>query len=295
MTTPPNFLGLDDRLSKYARSRYAVLPVPCEQTVSYRCGTADGPGAIIEASQQVELVDEELRIEFARPGVATLPAVTPHDDPAETVRRIHAAALQAVCDGKWLLTLGGEHSLTAPCVRAVVEAGGPVGVLQIDAHADLRASYDGTPHSHAAVMRRVLEIDGVEALAQVGIRSFSPEELADCPDRLDAAITPRVIREDPDWIGRVLGLLPENLPVYVTIDIDGLDPSIAPGTGTPEPDGLTWQQATDLLRTVCSCREVLGADLVEVRPLGDNHVTEFLAARLACKLIAWTRRPPDIR
>jgi agmatinase len=291
MTTPLNFLGLEPPLSDYARSRYAVLPVPCEQTVSYRGGTAGGPAAIIEASQQVELVDEELRIEFAKPGVATLPAVRPHDDPAETFRRVHAAALQAVCDGKWLLTLGGEHSLTTPCVRAVVESGGPVAVLQIDAHADLRASYDGTDHSHAAVMRRVLEIDGVEALAQVGIRSFSPEELADCPDLIDAAITPRVLRNAPDWIDRTLGLLPANLPVYVTIDIDGLDPSIAPGTGTPEPDGLTWPQATDLLRILCTQRQVLAADIVEVRPLGDNHVTEFLAARLACKLIAWTQRP----
>lgn len=293
MTAEPNFLGIEPPLNDYATARYAVLPVPFEQTVSYRRGTADGPGAIIEASQQVELLDEELRIEFASPGVATLPAVQACEDPAAMMDRIYQAARGAMADEKWLLTLGGEHSLTAPCVRAATDRLGPLAVLQIDAHADLRDRYDGTPYSHAAVMRRVLEIDGVEALAQVGIRSFSPEELADCPDRLDAAVTPRLIREEPDWMDHVLDRLPANLPVYVTIDIDGLDPSIAPGTGTPEPDGLTWLQATDLLRTVCTKRTVVGADVVEVRPLGDHHVTEFLAARLACKLIAWTQTNTD--
>jgi len=279
---PDNFLGLPPELSDPASSRYAVLPVPYEGTVSYETGTAAGPAAIIRASQQVEWYDEELGGEFCAAGVTTLPAVHAADDPAEQMRRVHAAALPHVRAGKFLLTLGGEHSITAPLVRAVAEVHGPLSVLQIDAHADLRDRYGGTPHSHACVMRRVLET--ATRVCQVGIRNVSAEECRDCGPQVAQFITPEVIRRDARWINRALSLLGET--VYLTVDIDGLDPSIAPGTGTPEPDGLTWRQAADLVRRVCRERRVLAADIVEVRPIPPHHVTEFVAAKLAYKIIA---------
>jgi agmatinase len=170
-------------------------------------------------------------------------------------------------------------------VRLAAEVFGGVSVLQIDAHADLRDRYDGEKLSHACVMRRVLETTG--RIAQVGVRSYSPEEAAECPTQISRLITPEIIRCEPDWIERTLSLLSET--VYLTVDIDGLDPSIAPGVGTPEPDGLTWPQATALLRRLCAERRVVAADIVETRPIPPNHVTEFLAARLAGKIIAYSQ------
>lgn len=286
---PPgvSFLGLTGRLSDPATARYAVLPVPYEGTVSYKTGTAAGPAAILEASMQVETFDDELRAEFIDAGVATYPAVEPADNPAEQMRRVRAAAEPILRAGKFLLTLGGEHSITAALVAATTAVHGALTVLQIDAHADLRDRYDGSEYSHACVMRRVLGL--AERICQVGIRNFSLEESRDCPDQVARLITPAVIASDPNWVNRALGLLGPAKKVYLTIDIDGLDPSIAPGTGTPEPGGLTWPQTLELVRAVCTRRTVVAADIVEVRPIPPNHVTEFLAARLAYKIVAYTQ------
>jgi agmatinase len=284
---PATFLGLTGRLADPATARYAVLPVPYEGTVSYKTGTAAGPAAILDASTQVETFDEELRREFIDAGVATYPAVKAARDPAEQMRRVRAAAEPILRAGKFLLTLGGEHSITAPLVAAATAVHGALAVLQIDAHADLRDRYDGSEHSHACVMRRVLEM--TDRLCQVGIRNFSLEESRDCPQQVARFITPAVMASDPRWVDRALALLGEDRKVYLTIDIDGLDPAIAPGTGTPEPGGLSWPQTLELVRAVCTRRTVVAADIVEVRPIPPNHVTEFLAARLAYKIVAYTQ------
>jgi len=250
MGTGRNFLDLPAELADPRSARYAVLPVPYEATVSYAKGTAAGPQAIIEASWQVEYLDEELGIEFARAGVATCEPVAPADSPDEQMRRVRAAAEPIVRAGKFLLTLGGEHSITAPIVSAVADHHGEISVLQLDAHADLRDSYEGTRHSHACVMRRM-------------------------------------VAEDADWIDKALALLGRK--VYVTVDVDVFDPAAAPGVGTPEPGGLGWYSVLSLLRRVCAEREVVAADVVETRPIPPSNVTEFLAARLACKIIAYTQ------
>ena len=280
------FLGLDVAHADAASARYAVLPIPYEGTVTYEAGTAAAPAAIIRASQHVELFDEELGGEFFAPGIATCLPVEPAAQPVQQMQRIQRAAQSLLSGGKFVLALGGEHSITAPLVRAATEAHGRLSVLQIDGHADLRDTYDGTKHSHACVMRRVLEIaDGV---CQVGIRSYSREELERCRPQVERFITPHRIAAEADWIDRALEMLGET--VYVTVDADGLDPSIAPGVGTPEPGGLTWQQVTALLRRVCAKRKVVAADITEVRPIPPNHITEFVAARLAYKIIAYTQR-----
>lgn len=279
------FLGLAPAYRDPETARYAILPIPYEGTVCYGKGTVRGPEAIIDASPQMEMYDEELRDEFFQVGVATWPAVQPADEPGEQMRRVRAAADTIVQEGKFLLALGGEHGITAPLVQAVAGHYGPISVLQIDAHADLRDSYDGTRYSHACVMRRVLET--TTSICQVGVRSFTREECDQCPEQINALITPDMINDNPKWIAQVLDML--SWTVYITIDIDGLDPSIAPGTGTPEPGGLTWRQVTRLLREVCTSRQVVAADIVEVRPIPPNHTTEFLAARLAYKIIAYTQ------
>ena len=280
-----NFLNLPDELSDPRTARFFILPAPYEGTVSYATGTGDGPSQIIAASEQVELFDDELKAEFFQCGVATLPPVPPADTPEEEMRRLAKAADPIIQAGKFLLTLGGEHSISYPLVKAAAQAHGEISVLQIDAHADLRDVYKDSRHSHACIMRRVLEI--TPRIAQVGIRNFSKEEFEACPQQVANFITPRVIRSDPKWIERTLSLLGEK--VYITVDIDGLDPSEAPGTGTPEPGGLRWLELCDLLRRVFAERQVVSADIVEVRPLPPSNQTEFLAARLAYKLIAYAQ------
>jgi len=281
----PRFMNLPDELSDPGKSAYAVLPVPYEGTVSYMKGTADGPAAILNASAQVEEFDDELRGEFISAGIMTCDPVPPADDPPEQMARVRDAARPIAQAGKFLLALGGEHSITAPLVQTVAEKYGKISVLQIDAHADLRDSYGGTRHSHACVMRRVLET--TDSICQVGIRNFSREEHESCPAQMRNLISPAVVQSDPRWMQKAVAMLREK--VYVTVDIDGFDPAYAPGTGTPEPGGLAWGQVIGLLRRVCTERQVVAADIVEVAPLAGTRVTEFLAARLAYKIIAYTQ------
>lgn len=282
-TLPDNFLGLGPRESDYRKARYAVLPIPYDATTSFLVGTRDGPRAIITASQQTELFDEGLGRESIDAGVATLDPIHPDArGPRETLAGIYDTARKVVRDGKFLLSLGGEHSVTAPLVRAVLGKHKKLSVLQIDAHADLRDTYQNSPDSHACVMRRVHDL-GVPAVA-VGIRNYSAEEAAFIRAESKPVFSARACRGAGDgWIESALSSLTDT--VYVTIDIDGFDPAFAPGTGTPEPGGLDWYQVTDLLAAVAQSRRIVAADVVEVRPIPPSVVTEFLAAKLAYRII----------
>lgn len=286
ITVPGNFMGLPGRLGEYDFARYVVLPIPYDATTCYKAGTRNGPAAIIDASQQVEWFDEELLEEFVQAGIATMGAVEAVvDSAAAQMQRIREVAGPIVGDGKFLLSLGGEHSVSAPLIELVHQRHPGLCVLQIDAHADLRDQYQGSRHSHACVMRRAYETTG--KLVQVGIRNLAREEHDFLTAKGMKLFSPQVIASEPDWIDQVLSRLTG--PVYITVDVDGFDPGVAPGTGTPEPGGLTWQQGLSLLRRVCAEREVVAGDIVEVLPLPGNHVTEFMAARLAYKLIAYTQ------
>ncbi|MGD8451055.1 MAG: agmatinase [Phycisphaerae bacterium] len=285
-TVPDNFLGLAGRDADYRRARYAVLPIPYEATTTYGIGTRDGPRAILTASQQVELYDEALGRSVPRSGVATLePLEADARGPAEMVQRVYRAARRVLRDGKFLISLGGEHSITAGLVRAVRQQYRDLCVLQIDAHADLRDEYQGSPHSHACVMRRVHEM-GVSVVG-VGIRNYSAGEARFIRTAKPALFSARHCHEQPGWIDDVVAALGQH--VYLTIDLDGFDPACAPGTGTPEPGGLTWFQVTDLLAAVARKRQIVAVDCVEVRPLPGNNVTEFLAARLIHHLLGLLR------
>lgn len=280
--SPDNFLALDDLSSDYASARFVILPIPYDATTSYSPGTRDGPRAIITASQQVELYDEGLGRDSTAQGIATLPPLTPVlTSPDAMMKQVYRAARPIMTAGKFLFILGGEHSITAPAVQAVAERYKKLSVLQIDAHADLRASYQGSPCSHASVMRRIHD-QGVACVA-VGIRNYSREEADFIARSKSLVLSTRDCEDNPDWIGRAVAGLSD--AVYVTIDIDGFDPAFAPGTGTPEPGGLNWRQVTDLLAAVARARRIVAADVVEVRPIPPNQVTEFLAARLCYRII----------
>ncbi|MDR1484761.1 MAG: agmatinase [Planctomycetaceae bacterium] len=282
-----SFFRLPKELSDPATAKFLIQPVPYEGTVSFLKGTLHGPDAILSVSDQVEHFDEELLFDMTRAGVATLPSIPPANSPEEEFDRIYQTVRERNLfqRGRIPIFLGGEHSITPPIVRVACEVYDEISVLQFDAHADLRDSYTGTKYSHGSAMRRVLEY--TPNLVQVGIRSFSEEEVRDCPDRVKRFITPALLVKDYSFcLDQILHKLTEQ--VYITVDIDAFDPSFAPGTGTPEPGGLSWREVTDILRHVCNAKNIVGIDIVEVAPLGGNNVvTEFMAARLAGKLMAY--------
>lgn len=279
---PDGFLGLDGREADYGEARFAVLPIPYDATASFSAGARDGPRAIIAASRQLEDYDVELGRESYRAGIATLDPLEPDARGPEAMHeRIYKVARRIVRGGKFLIGLGGEHGVTPALVRAARGRYRQLSVLQIDAHADLRDTYHDSPYSHACVMRRVHEL-GVRTVA-VGVRSYSRAEARFIRSTHKKIIPARACQAGSDWIADALRSLGD--PVYVTIDIDGFDPAYAPGTGTPEPGGLDWHQVADLLAAVADQRRIVGADVVEVRPLPPSTVTEYLAAKLIYRII----------
>lgn len=286
-----NFLGIEPAFSAYPQARAAVLPVPFEATTTYVQGTSRGPEAIINASHNVELYDEELGRETYRLGIATLEPVEVADVPFErAAERIAAAARRVIADGKLLVSLGGEHSITPPLVDACASVAGRLSVLQLDAHSDLRDSYGGTPHSHACAMRRVTER---HPAVQVGIRSLCVEEA----DLLRAgghhvffahqmAAEPSTsLGPGPSWMDHALALLGEK--VYLTIDLDYFDPSLIPAVGTPEPGGPGWYDTLRFLRRVASARRIVAMDIVELCPIEGQVVSDFTAAKLIYRLMGY--------
>jgi len=281
-TAADNFLALNAREANYKTARFALLPIPYDATASFGVGAREGPRAIITASQQLEDYDKELGRESYRAGIATLAPLEPDArGPHAMAERIYKAARKIVRDGKFLIGLGGEHSISAGLVRAVHTRHKRLSVLQIDAHADLRDTYQASPFSHACVMRRIHDL-GVGVVG-VGIRSYSAEEARFIRSAGIRVFSARTCHESDGWIDDVVAAL--GPAVYVTVDIDGFDPAYAPGTGTPEPGGLNWYQVTDLLAAIARARRIVAADVVEVRPLPPNTVTEYLAARLIYRLI----------
>jgi agmatinase len=290
MMTPDNFLGLDAEFSSFERARVLVLPIPFEATVSYGGGTADGPAAIIVASQQVELYDREVDREPALAyGVHTLPALDLPDAPDAAVGVIQAAVATAARTGKFVVGLGGEHTVSVGVGRGLLDAlGGPLTVVQLDAHSDLRDQYEESPYSHACIARRLLDDPAIEQVLQLGIRSVCPEEVAfvrQHPQRARVWYAEQV--HDGTWrdefIERVQGRR-----IFLTIDVDGLDPSIVPATGTPEPDGLTWPEALAILRTLTQHASVIGMDCVELAPSPGLHMADFAVAKLIYKAISYS-------
>jgi agmatinase len=285
MGLPPNFGGLDEPFSALDTASAVILPVPYDFTVTYQPGTRWGPRAIITASQNMEVWDDELGPTY-RKGIHTLPDVEPTARGPEAMCERVEHAVGWILDRKKLpVMLGGEHSLSGGAVRAAAARFEKLSVLQIDAHADMRDTYLDSPYSHAAVMRRIRE--RVPA-ASVGIRSYSEEEAAYLRAHPVPMWSTRQFRAlKGDW-SPILEALTDN--VYVTFDLDGLDPSILPATGTPEPGGLDWFEAVDLLKAVAGRARIVGMDIVELAPIPGQVASDFLAARLTYRMIGLATR-----
>src|SRR3954465_4125574 len=274
--TTPGAAGFDE-------ARVVILPMPLDRTTSYVAGTRNGPHEILVASSHMELWDEETETDVHSIGIYTMPEMEfPFATIDEVVTEIRRVAAELVKRDKFPFVLGGEHSITPPIVAALAQKHAGMSVLQIDAHADLRDSFMGTPHNHACAMRRVLQY---ARTTQVGIRSLSPEEAAAAPALPTEIFYDFNMRRNEDWIERVVDSLSDD--VYITIDCDGFDPAIMPAVGTPEPGGLTWYEGLSLLRRVIESRNVVGCDIVELCPLPGNVAPNFLCAKLIYKILSY--------
>ncbi len=285
---PWSFTALDGDDAHFARAAVAVLPVPYDGTVSYRAGARDGPRAIIEASRYLELYEPDIDDEPSRWGIATLPALEPDvSGPEANVARVEQAVGALADVGKLPVMLGGEHTLTIGAVRALARRYPNLSVLQLDAHADMRDTYQGSRYSHACTMRRVREaIDG-GGVVQAGVRSVSREEI----DYIRGAGIQGVnlyapgAYTDSRAVDELLAGLGDT--VYVTIDLDALDPSVMPAVGTPEPGGLSWQEAIDIAQAVARRSRIVGFDVMELAPSEGPAHAAFTAARLAYKVMGY--------
>lgn len=283
---PCDFLGLDASDATWDRSTAVILPIPYEATTSWGTGTRDGPAAILDASQYVELYDDELDAEPFRHGVCTLPGIElTQAGPEAAVAQLRDLydRLLGMAGKRFVIGLGGEHSISsAPATVWVDRLGDELSILQVDAHSDLRPEYHGTPWSHASVMRRIL--DRTNNIVAVGVRSLTVEESALIREREIVTVFAEELRR-PGWVERAVESLRPN--VYITFDVDFFDPSVIPGTGTPEPGGGDWWQALDLLRAVFAQRNVVGADVVELAPRQDDLASPMTTAKLVYKLIGY--------
>ena len=277
------FLGIPAEDAPLASSPVVVLPVPYEATVSYMGGTRFGPRALLHASRFVELYDPVLDAEPWQEGIATLPElVLPGTGPEQALPVLRSAMDALLDEGKFVILLGGEHSVSGdPILAHADRTDGQLSVLQLDAHADLRASYEGTPFSHACVMHRVVDRVG---LVPVGIRSLTGDERALMRERKIPTVFGHELGH-PGWQDRVLDALGD--PVYITVDVDYFDPAVMPSTGTPEPGGGSWYPTLELLERVFRERTVVGCDVVELAPLPGIVAPDVLAAELVYKLAAF--------
>lgn len=276
----PCFLALDVPPALPDKARFEIIPVPLEHSVSYGRGTAAGPASLLEASLQLEAYDGESVPAYA--GIYTGPAVDCAGETAEVLLQVERRVAAALAGGRVPVVLGGEHTVTLGAVRAFAACGEPVGVVQFDAHADLRDQYEENPFSHACVMRRIIDL-GVPVF-QVGVRSLSVGEavfrqdhaIAGCDAATLAQVNPPPLVLPPDFPARI----------YLTFDVDAFDPAVMPGTGTPEPGGLFWHEALRLIDCVLAGRRLVGFDVTELAPVSGSHISEFTAAKLVYRLMA---------
>ncbi|MBM2841643.1 MAG: Agmatinase [Bacteroidetes bacterium] len=282
-----NFLAIGNEISSFDTSQIVVLPAPYEHTVSYGGGTRRGPDGIIKASQYVEFYDEELDRELCEDvGIATLPSV-------KFGKAVHAKALNILYNvvrdlltlNKFVVTIGGEHTISQAPIKAHLEKYPMLSVIQFDAHSDLRDSYQGSKYSHASVMARVCELMDPKRIVQVGIRAQCVEEAHFIKKMGVNTFYAHQIRgqDSASWQDGVLECLTDK--VYVTFDVDGFDPSIMPSTGTPEPNGLFWAETMQLLRRIGEERTIVGCDIVELSPVKAVAHADLTAAKLTYKLM----------
>lgn len=279
-----NFALLEEEYSSFKNSTFVVLSVPYDAVTSFKSGAREGPGAIIDSSQFLELYDQELKKETYKAGIHTLPDIIPAPgDPQTLVDRIYRVTGELIKHKKIVVVLGGDHSISLGLVKAHLKHFPGLSVLQFDAHPDLRDTYEGTPYSSATVMKRSVELGA--KVVQVGLRALSQEDVVFAKKAGVIQFFAEDMAGRNDWIEGMINNLKNN--VYVSFDVDFLDPSIMSATGTPEPGGLDWYQTLKILREVAKKRHIVGFDVVELSPSLGPHSCSFLAAKLVYKIMGY--------
>ena len=275
------FLGKENEYAQFDSAAYAILPVPYEGAVSYGTGTAAAPQAVLEASCYLEFYDEVLKFQPHESGIVTLAPLSPVEHHAEMHQRIYEKTRELLQHSKVPILLGGDHSISSGAFKALYEHHGYLSCIQIDAHADLRDSYEGSPFSHASVMSRIREF--TEHTLHIGIRSMSAEEAQRVAKERIQLCTMHDYRNGLLDADAMLETLPN--PLFLTFDVDAFDWSVIASTGTPEPGGFTWDEAMDLLQTIFQKKHVVGFDIVELS--AGHRNSSFAVAKLVYKMIAF--------
>lgn len=281
---PLNFLGIKNEFCELKNSKVVIFPIPYESTTSFLKGTSQAPLRIIEVSNHLELYEEEMGWEPWRIGITTLEPIEIVHDPEEMKRRIESATKWIISLSKFPVFIGGEHTISFPIVEAFKNSGVKFSVIQLDAHADLKDIYEGTKLSHACVMKRIVEL-GVK-IAGIGIRAISSEEVEfvrNNPDKYKLFEIEDL--ESPLWKDELMNFLEEN--VYISLDLDVLDPSEIPSVGNPEPGGIRWKEIISIIKNICRNKKVIGADFTELSPRPSNQHSEYAVAKLIYKLISF--------
>jgi agmatinase len=282
---PRNFCGLDDEFGSWDVARFVVVPVPYDSTTTWQGGTREGPTAILDASMNMELYDRELGREICEAGIFTTSDVEPVlSSPEKMAVRVTEVIGEILFSGKIPIMLGGEHSLSfgGVCAALKMDLPGKLTVVQLDAHTDLRQKYGDTRFGHGCVVRRISELPGVDVV-QIGLRSSSKEEVDDVPANVTQFWAEDIVHDWPRALEEIMSHIGPD--VYFTFDVDGCDPSWMPSTGTPEPGGLGYYQVVDVLRAVCTQRNVRAFDCVEL--IGGHPASAFAVARLLYKAMGY--------
>ncbi len=282
MTTPHGFLDLPPEYRDPATARFAIIPVPYDATSSWHKGADAGPNALIRASAALEWYDIETDASPCEEGIITTKPIAHEGSPDALAGKVRTAVIEQWGANRLPIVLGGEHSVSIGAIQAAADRFDDITILQIDAHADTRESYEGSPCNHACVMARARE---VAPIIQVGIRSMEADERTALDDtRVIYAHDIHADTTGTHWIDRVVSLLTDR--VYITIDLDALDPAALPATGTPEPGGLSWTQINKLLEAVVKHTEAVGFDVVELCPREGMHASDFTAAKLLYRVLS---------
>lgn len=278
-----SFGGSDNKMSSFEDAKAVVVPVPYGETVTYMAGTENGPSAILEASDNMELFDEELNKETYKIGINTLPFLEVSGlKPEKMISNVEDKVSDILKNDKMPVVLGGEHSVSIGAIKSIKDKYKDVSVLYFDAHHDIRDSYNGSRYNHACVARRILEI---APLVEVGVRSLSISEFDFLAGKDMKIINMHYMMKNPGWQDTVKGYLSDS--VYISIDLDVFDPSVMLSVGTPEPGGMLWYDFLASIRSIIKGKKIVGFDVVELCPIKNIAAPDFMAAKLIYKLLGY--------
>ena len=280
---PKQFLDPPPQYTSFRNAAAAILPIPYEGGVSYGEGAASGPDAIIEASRRLELYDEVLEAEAYRMGISTVMSPEHFSDADQMNAAVFEITKNLIAQNKFVVMMGGDHSISSASLRALCEKYNTISVIQLDAHADLRDSYEGSPHSHACAMSRIRELTA--STLQIGIRSLSRQEAGRIERENLSVCTMAAFRSGAFDVQAALNVLAD--PVYLTVDVDVFDWSVVRSTGTPEPGGFLWDEAVALLQEIFMAKNIVGVDVVELCGDAQDRNSAFAVAKLIYKMLGF--------